>query len=605
MAMSILNLTIPALQAAYRSGTLTPVQLLDELLLRCDSYAAHNIWITRLSREQLQPYLDALAGHSPDTLPLYGVPFAVKDNIDLAAIPTTAGCAEFAYVPSEDAFVVAQLLKAGAIPLGKTNLDQFATGLVGVRSPWGACRNSFNPDYLSGGSSSGSAVAVALGLVTFALGTDTAGSGRVPAAFNNIVGLKPSKGLLSTRGVVPACRSLDCVSIFATTTDDAANVLALAAQFDAQDAYARPNPDTNRRNYGVPAKPAFRFAVPQEEQLQFFGNASAQACFAAAVEKLEALGCECQRLDFTPFLQAAKLLYEGPWVAERRIATAGVDPAAMLPVIREILAGQVEAKAEDLFGAQYQLQAYIQRVKPILAHFDCLLTPTAGTLYTIDEVEADPIRLNSHLGYYTNFMNLLDCAAVALPAGFMENGLPFGVTLFARAFSDNRLLSLANRWQQALQLPLGATGVALPASTAPVACLDDRVEVVVCGAHLQGLPLNWQLTERGGELVAKTYSAACYRLYALAGGPPFRPGMVRDEAKGRAIEVEIWRLPTAQFGSFVAGIPAPLGIGKVELADGRWYSGFICEPYALASATDITHLGGWRAYLNPVPQYSS
>ncbi len=262
MAMSTLNLTIPALQAAYRSGTLTPAQLLDELLLRCDSYAEHNIWITRLSREQLQPYLDALAGHSPDTLPLYGVPFAIKDNIDLAAIPTTAGCAEFAYVPSEDAFVVAQLLKAGAIPLGKTNLDQFATGLVGVRSPWGACRNSFNPDYLSGGSSSGSAVAVALGLVTFALGTDTAGSGRVPAAFNNIVGLKPSKGLLSTRGVVPACRSLDCVSIFATTTDDAAQVLALAAQFDAQDAYARPNPDTNRRNYGMPAKPAFRFAVP-------------------------------------------------------------------------------------------------------------------------------------------------------------------------------------------------------------------------------------------------------------------------------------------------------------------------------------------------------
>ena len=597
MAIPTLNLTIPALHTAYRSGTLTPAQLLDELLLRCDSYTEHHIWITRLSREQLQPYLEALAGHSPDTLPLYGVPFAIKDNIDLAAIPTTAGCAEFAYVPSEDAFVVAQLLKAGAIPLGKTNLDQFATGLVGVRSPWGACHNSFNPDYLSGGSSSGSAVAVALGLVTFALGTDTAGSGRVPAAFNNIVGLKPSKGLLSTRGVVPACRSLDCVSIFATTTDDAAQVLALVAQFDAQDAYARPNPDTNRRNYGVPAKPAFRFAVPLAEQLQFFGNASAQACFAAAVEQLESLGGECQRLDFSPFLQAAKLLYEGSWVAERRIATAGVDPAAMLPVIREILASQVEAKAEDLFGAQYQLQAYIQQVTPILAHFDCLLTPTAGTLYTIAEVEADPIRLNSHLGYYTNFMNLLDCAAVAMPAGFMENGLPFGVTLFARAFSDNRLLSLANRWQQALQLPLGATGLALPASTAPVAGVDDRVEVVVCGAHLQGLPLNWQLTERGGELVAKTYSADCYRLYALAGGPPFRPGMVRDETQGRAIEVEIWRLPTTQFGSFVAGIPAPLGIGKVELADGRWYSGVICEPYVLVSATDITHLGGWRAYI--------
>jgi allophanate hydrolase len=595
-----LNMTIAALHAGYRSGAFTPAERVEALLAKCEATAEHNIWITRLSRAQLQPYLEALEGHSPDTLPLYGVPFAIKDNIDLAGIPTTAACAEFAYVPSDDAFVVAQLLKAGAIPLGKTNLDQFATGLVGVRSPWGACRNSFDPEYLSGGSSAGSAVAVALGLVTFALGTDTAGSGRIPAAFNNIVGLKPSKGLLSTRGVVPACRSLDCVSIFATTTDDAAQVFEMAAQFDAQDAFARPNHATNRRNYGVPAKAAFRFAIPQDDQLQFFGNVGAQACFAAAVETLESLGGECQRVDFTPFLQAATLLYEGPWVAERRIATTGVDPAAMLPVIREILASQVEAKAEDLFRAQYQLQTYYQQVQPMLAHFDCLLTPTAGTLYSIAEVEADPIRLNSHLGYYTNFMNLLDCAAVAMPAGFMAKGLPFGVTLFSRAFSDARLLSLANRWQQALQLPLGATGQALPLSSGKAAGVDDRIEVVVCGAHLQGLPLNWQLTERGGELVATTHSAACYRLYALAGGPPFRPGMVRDEVNGMAIEVEIWRLPTAQFGSFVAGIPAPLGIGKVELADGRWYSGFICEPYALASATDITHLGSWRAYLGSI-----
>lgn len=596
MAMSTLNLTIPALHTAYRSGTLTPAQLLDELLIRCDSYAAHNIWITRLSREQLQPYLEALAGHSPDTLPLYGVPFAIKDNIDLAAIPTTAGCAEFAYVPSEDAFVVAQLLKAGAIPLGKTNLDQFATGLVGVRSPWGACGNSFNRAYISGGSSAGSAVAVALGLVSFALGTDTAGSGRVPAAFNNIIGVKPSKGLLSTRGVVPACRSLDCVSIFAFTTDDANRVLEVAATFDVQDAYARPNRDTNRRNYGLANTP-FRFAIPQDEQLNFFGNDSAQACFTATVRSLEELGGECQRVDFSAFLQAARLLYEGPWVAERRIATTGVKPQAMLPVIRNILASQQDASADDLFRAQYQLQEYNQQVQAILEHCDCLLTPTAGTIYTIAEVEADPIRLNSHLGYYTNFMNLLDCAAVAMPAGWLDNGLPFGVTLFSRAFSDTRLLSIANRLQQGLQLPLGATGQALPASQAGNTGVMDRIDVVVCGAHLQGLPLNWQLTERGGELIAKTRSAACYRLYALAGGPPFRPGMVRDEAAGTAIEVEIWRLPTAQFGSFVAGIPAPLGIGKVELADGHWYSGFICDPYALATATDITHFGGWRAYI--------
>ena len=591
------NMTISAVHTAYRSGVLTPTQLIEHLLTLCDAHASNPIWISRLTRAQLQPYLDALQGHSPDTLALYGIPFAIKDNIDLAGVPTTAGCAEFAYTPAEDAFVVAQLIKAGAIPLGKTNMDQFATGLVGTRSPWGACTNSFNAAYIAGGSSSGSAVAVALGLVSFALGTDTAGSGRVPAAFNNLVGLKPSKGLLSTRGVVPACRSLDCVSIFSTTTDDVAKIFNVAAQFDPTDAYARVNLDTNRRNYGLFVKPKFRFAVPLSEQLAFFANHSASVIFANTVTQLEQLGGECQAIDFSPFLQAAKLLYEGPWVAERRIATQGVEPSAMLPVIQTILSSQANAKAEDVFTAQYQLQAYMQQVKPILEQFDCLLTPTTGTIYTLAEFEADPIRLNSHLGYYTNFMNLLDCTAVAVPAGFMEEGLPFGVTLFSRAFSDNRLLSLANRLQQALQLPLGATQQALPPLTVAPALVDDRVEIVVCGAHLQGLPLNWQLTERGGELIAKTHSAACYRLYALAGQPPMRPAMFRDTQQGKAIEVEIWRLPTAQFGSFVAGIPAPLGIGKVELADGRWYSGFVCEPYALESATEITSFGGWRAYL--------
>ena len=597
MDLNTVDMTITAIHNGYRQQAFTPAELIEALLQRCDLYADNPIWITRLSREQIQPYLQRLQGHSPDSLPLYGIPFAVKDNIDLAAIPTTAACVAFSYTPTEDAFVVAQLLQAGAIPLGKTNMDQFATGLVGVRSPYGACQNSFNPDYIAGGSSSGSAVAVALGLVSFALGTDTAGSGRVPAAFNNIIGLKPSKGLLSTQGVVPACRSLDCVSIFALTTDDAHQVLEVAAQFDAKDAFARPNRDTNQRNYGILPSPKFRFAIPQPQQLEFFANNDAAALFTATVEQLQALGGEVECMDFTPFLQAAQLLYEGPWVAERRIATQGVNPDALLPVIRRILASQADANAEKLFQAQYQLQAFYQQVQPVLEGFDFVLTPTAGTLYTIAEVQAEPIRLNSQLGYYTNFMNLLDCSAVAVPAGFMANGLPFGVTLFSRAFSDTRLLSLANRLQQALQLPLGATGKALPAAKTIGAGVQDRIEVVVCGAHLQGLPLNWQLTQRGGELVAKTTSAPCYRLYALAGGPPFRPGMVRDEANGIAIEVEIWRLPTAQFGSFVAGIPAPLGIGKVELADGHWYSGFICESYALATATDITDFGGWRAYM--------
>ncbi|MBL1319502.1 MAG: allophanate hydrolase [Methylophaga sp.] len=594
--MTTLDMTIPRILHAYRDKSLSPESLIDQLLLRSKNYDDHNIWITQLSKQQIQPYLDRLEKFTPDELPLYGIPFAIKDNIDLANIPTTAACADLAYTPNKHAHVVECLIKAGAIPIGKTNLDQFATGLVGVRSPesWGACKNSIDPDYISGGSSAGSAVAVALGLVSFSLGTDTAGSGRVPAAFNNIVGLKPSKGLLSTQGVVPACRSIDCVSIFSLTTDDTNHVFEIAADFDSTDAYARPNIDTNRKNYGILPQQSFRFATPKEEQLKFFGNAEIETGFKQTIQQLEQLGGQHETIDFSPFLSAARLLYEGPWVAERRIATKGVDPTAMLPVIADILSTQKTASADDLFKAQYALQACYQQVQPILVEYDFILTPTTGTIYTIEQVQHDPIKLNSNLGYYTNFMNLLDCSAVATPAGFMDNNLPYGVTLFSRAFSDTRLLSFANLLQQKLNLTLGASTHTLPASIAKDAGVMDSVEIVVCGAHLEGLPLNWQLTERGGKLVKKTQSSANYRLYALAGGPPFRPGMVRDEDNGTPIEVEVWSLPTKQFGSFVAGIPAPLGIGKVELKDNRWYTGFICEPYVLNTAIDITHLRGWR-----------
>jgi len=599
MDFSKLDMTIPSINNAYRKGELTPETLIDYILSCCDEYMDHNIWITQLSKLQIQPYLDRLADYTPDDLPLYGIPFAIKDNIDLAGVPTTAACVDFSYEPAEHAYVVSALINAGAIPLGKTNLDQFATGLVGVRSPepWGPCKNSINPNYISGGSSAGSAVAVALGLVSFSLGTDTAGSGRVPASFNNIVGLKPSKGLLSTRGVVPACRSLDCVTIFSLTTDDANSVFNVAADFDQHDIYARPNRDTNRKNYGKLSQPKFRFGTPRTEQLNFFGNKDTQQGFSKIIKTLESLGGQHETIDFEPFLNAAKLLYEGPWVAERRVATAAVDRAAMLPVIANILATQEDATADDLFKAQYKLQACYQQVQPLLADYDFIITPTTGTIYTIEQVQADPIHLNSNLGYYTNFMNLLDCSAVAIPAGFTSSGLPYGVTLFSRAFSDTRLMSYANVLQQTLNLILGATQHHLPVSTAVNSSVMDMIDVVVCGAHLEGLPLNWQLTERGGKLVKKTQSSANYRLYALAGGPPFRPGMVRDESNGASIEIEVWRLPTAQFGSFVAGIPAPLGIGKIELEDKSWYMGFICESYALDTATDITLKGGWRAYI--------
>lgn len=599
MDINTLNMTIPEIQKAYWQGSLTPQALIEHLLTLSEQYDDHNIWISRLSIEQIQPYLDRLADYSVDDLPLYGIPFAIKDNIDLAGVATTAACVDFSYLPDEHAHVVGQLIKAGAIPLGKTNLDQFATGLVGVRSPepWGACKNSINSEYISGGSSAGSAVAVALGLVSFSLGTDTAGSGRVPAAFNNLVGLKPSKGLLSTRGVVPACRSLDCVTIFSRTTDDANQVFEIAADFDPRDAYARPNRDTNKRNYGSIERPAFRFATPQVDQLNFFGNKEIEAGFTQAIETLTKLGGIHHAIDFSPFLTAAKLLYEGPWVAERRVATEGVDHKSMLPVIADILATQKDALADDLFKAQYKLQACYQDVQPVLADYDFILTPTAGTIYTIEQVLADPIQLNSNLGYYTNFMNLLDCSAVAVPAGFISSGLPYGVTLFSRAFSDTRLLSFANLFQQKLKLPLGASQHELPKSNKKSTGVMDTVEVVVCGAHLEGLSLNWQLTERGGKLLRKTHSSANYRLYALAGGPPYRPGMIRDEQNGQQIEVEVWSLPTATLGSFVANIPAPLGIGKIELEDSNWYVGFICESYVLNTATDITHKGSWRNHI--------
>ncbi|PHS30555.1 MAG: allophanate hydrolase [Methylophaga sp.] len=599
MDFSTLDMTIPSIHTAYREGSLTPDELVDHLLNRCDDYLDHAIWIRQLSKQEIQPYLERLVTSSIEDLPLYGIPFAIKDNIDLAGVPTTAACVEFSYDPAEHAHVVAELINAGAIPIGKTNLDQFATGLVGVRSPepWGPCKNSINPDYISGGSSAGSAVAVALGLVTFSLGTDTAGSGRVPAAFNNIVGLKPSKGLLSTQGVVPACRSLDCVSIFSLTTDDANSVFDVAAHFDSADIYARANIDTNKANYGQLTHASFRFATPTVKQLNFFGNDEAKLGFEQTVKTLESLGGIHQTIDFEPFLAAARLLYEGPWVAERRVATSGVKHEHMLPVIQNILASQVDATADDLFTAQYKLQACYQQVKPVLADYDFILTPTTGTIYTREEVLADPIQLNSNLGYYTNFMNLLDCSAIAVPAGFASNGLPYGVTLFSRAFSDSRLMSYGNALQQALNIALGSTTHPLPKTTAKQAGVSDRIELLVCGAHLEGLPLNWQLTDRGGKLVKKTTTSENYRLYALAGGPPERPGIVRDETLGTSIEVEVWSLPTAQLGSFVANIPAPLGIGKVELADGSWLTGFICEPYGIDTATDITHKGGWRAHI--------
>ncbi len=597
-----IDLTISGLRTHYLNRDFTPEQLITSLRHKAASVEDNPIWIHLLNQQEITVFLDALIEKDIEQCPLYGVPFAIKDNIDLAGIPTTAACPAFKYRATDSASVVRHLLNAGAIPLGKTNMDQFATGLVGTRSPepWGPCKNAFNSALISGGSSSGSAVALALGMVSFSLGTDTAGSGRVPASLNNLVGLKPTRGVLSTQGVVPACKSLDCVSIFALNTDDANTVFDCCAREDSQDPYSRKNPFNNGPRYYKTKTDGLTIGVPEKSQLTFFNCDEAEVMFEQLLERLQGSNYQLKTVDTSPFLQAAKLLYQGPWVTERWLATQGIvehKADQMLPVIREIISPGNSPLASDLFSAQYALQALKKHADDILQDIDALLMPTNPRYYSISEVEQDPIQLNANMGYYTNFMNLLDYSAIAIPAGFYQAGPGFGITLFQQAFSDKKLLSIASGIQNLLQLPLAATLKEFKATgaqaTQPAA---DTVEVVVCGAHLEGLPLNWQLTERGAQLVEKTRTSQNYRFFALAGGPPLRPGLLREE-NGETIDVEVWRMPSSNFGSFVSEIPPPLGIGKVELEDKRWLSGFICDSWGLEGALDITGFGSWRNYL--------
>ena len=583
------DMSIASLRQGYLTGTLNPLAVMEDIVKRIGD-DTHHAWIYVLPIAEIRNYIVALKDKNPADLPLYGIPFAIKDNIDLAGAPTTAACAEFAYQPQKHATVAQRLIEAGAIPIGKTNLDQFATGLNGTRSPYGACRNAFNPDYISGGSSAGSAVSVALGQVSFSLGTDTAGSGRVPAAFNNLVGVKATRGWISTSGVVPACRSLDCVTIFALDTADAATVLAVAAAEDEADIYSRA---AEAHGFDFGRASSFRFGVPQADQLQFFGNQQAAFLFQKSCDTLRALGGVAVEIDYAPFLQAARLLYEGPWVAERYAAIQEFFDArseVINPVVREIIGGAKKFSAADTFKGIYALEALRKETNKVWKHIDCMITPTAGTIYTLAEMQADPIKLNSNLGYYTNFMNLLDYAAIAVPAGFQENGLPFGITLVAQANQDIPLLHLAEKY-------CNQAASTQEVSVEPLA--KGRIRVAVCGAHLAGLPLNHQLTSRGAHLISLTTSSADYKLYALPGGPPYRPGMVRVPAgeRGCAIEVEVWEMPASEFGSFVAGIPSPLGIGTITLMNGESVQGFVCEQYAVTDAVDISHHAGWRAYL--------
>jgi len=553
-----------------------------ETLNRIDARGKDPVWISRLCREHLLGIADA-AERLPGPTALRGLTFAIKDNIDLAGLPTTAACAEFAYTPAVSATVVQRLIDAGAVPLGKTNLDQFATGLVGVRSPYGVPVNPYGDAYIPGGSSSGSAVAVAAGLCDFALGTDTAGSGRVPAAFNNLVGLKPTRGLLSTRGVVPACRTLDCVSIFTRSIADAAEVLSVAAAYDPADPYSRPATPPVIDETWPP-----RIGVPRPEQLEFFGNTDAEKLFTAAVARWQSLGAKIVEIDFQPFLDAARLLYEGPWVAERYAAIRKFiekKPDALHPVTRKIIESAKTLTATSAFEATYKLAALRRQAEAVWTDIDVILTPTAGTIYTVAEVEADPIRLNSNLGYYTNYLNLLDLCAVAVPAGFLPDKMPWGVTLVAPAFCDDRILRL---------------GAKLLSEAAPLRALSApgrTVQLAVCGAHLSGLPLNWQLTQLGAKLARTTFTAPNYKLFALPGTTPPKPGLVRVADGGSPIEVEVWDVPVAGYGHFVSNIPGPLGIGTITLEDGSSVQSFLCEAIAVQGARDVTSFGGWRAFL--------
>ncbi len=528
--------------------------------------------------------------------PLAGLRFAIKDNIDAAGLRTTAACEAFAYRPAAHATVVHKLLGAGASLLGKTNLDQFACGLNGTRSPWGAVPNAFDPSYVSGGSSSASAYVVATGQVDFALGTDTAGSGRVPAGLNNIVGLKPSRGLISARGVLPAAQSVDCVSIFARTVGLAARVLEAARGYDAQDPYSLELPLAAQ-----PLPAGFRYGVPN--RLEFCGDAQAEEAFGQARAQLRELGGVEVIIDFEPFAQAAALLYESALVAERYAAIRSffdTHESAVMEPVRSIIGKGRAYSAADLYAAQLQLRAYGQRAAAVWQQMDVLCVPTAPTHYTIAQMQADPVVLNRNLGAYTNFVNLLDYAALSVPSCIRPDGLPFGITLIGPAGSDWQLAELGQRYHHATGLTQGATGEPLPAPRPiPGIAPATTVRVAVVGAHLTGMPLNPQLTERGGQLVARTTTAPHYRFYALPGTVPPKPGLQRvADGQGARIVVEIWELPVEHYGSFVALVPAPLCIGTLALDDGSSVQGFLCEARALEGALDITAYGGWRAYLD-------
>ena len=588
-------LTLPSLRKAYSEG-IDPADIIEQVYARIEDVADPNIFLCLFSKEQVQSDAKALGSYDPDKT-LWGVPFVIKDNIDVAGQPTTAACPEFTYVAKDTAFVVRQLQAAGALLIGKTNLDQFATGLVGVRTPYGAPKNAIDPSIVPGGSSGGSGVAVAHGIATFSLGTDTAGSGRVPAALNNIVGLKPTLGSLSASGLVPACRTLDTISVFALTVTDAYEAFAAAVRYDPSDSYAR---DVATPALVAPPK-APKIGIPSQSSIRFEGDAEQAQSFTDAVATLKAEGATIVEIDFTPLYEIAQMLYFGAWVAERYVATQSLmdkKPEALFPVTRKIIGSAIGKTAADTFKDFYKLKDLIAQVRPAIEACDALCVPTIPTFATVAELDADPMGPNNMLGTYTNFVNLMDMCGIAVPAPARPDGRPGSVTILAGAGEDAKVAALATKIEALGARKLGATNWDFVAQTPPEVPSESVIRIAVCGAHMSGLPLNHSLTDRGASFVREDTSAPDYTFHALAGGDVPRPGMVRTTpGSGAAIAVELWDMPLREFGGFMKTIPAPLGIGTITLADGSAVQGFVCEAIASKGAKDITEIADWRKYL--------
>ncbi|MEM9307481.1 MAG: allophanate hydrolase [Pseudomonadota bacterium] len=588
-------LTLPSLRQAYCDGT-APEEIIDQVYSRIAQVADPCIFLCLFPKEQVLSQTKALGAYDPER-PLWGVPFVIKDNIDVAGHPTTAACPDFSYVPDDTAVVVRHLQAAGAVLIGKTNLDQFATGLVGVRTPYGAPKNALDPQIVPGGSSGGSGVAVAHGIATFSLGTDTAGSGRVPAALNNIVGLKPTLGSLSATGIVPACRTLDTISIFALTVSDAYEVFAAAAVYDPADSYAR---DIATPALVAPPR-ATKIGIPSQDSIRFEGDKVQARSFADTIAALKDDGATLSEIDFTPLYEIAQMLYFGSWVAERYVATESLmdtNPEALLPVTRKIIGSAIGKSAAETFKDFYKLKDLIAEVLPAITTCDVLLVPSIPTFATVAQLDADPLGPNNMLGTYTNFVNLMDMCGIAVPTPARSDKRPGSVTILAETGADAKAAAIATRIEALGSRKLGATDWEFTSADLPDAPSDDAIRIAVCGAHMSGLPLNYTLTDRGATFVRKDCSAPDYMFFALPGRQVRRPGMVRTASgTGSKIALELWDMPITAFGGFMRTIPAPLGIGTINLSDGTAVQGFVCEAIACEDAEDITKLADWRKYL--------